>query len=242
MHYVMSDIHGQYEAYERMKEKIRFAPDDKLYIIGDVIDRGPDSMLVLLDVMTDDRITLLIGNHEDMMLRSKLDADMKHGWYRNGAGATERSIEKEKLTELDVKQIEEYLLACPLVIPDLNVNGNKYYLAHAAPLIGKDSEYLYADAAAEEIHCATWSRSFAKIDSRIFRTDIIPFFYKHKGVKLIIGHTPSYKTTYSRKDEKEMPLVSDFANRIFDIDCGGAKGIRLACLRLEDQKKYYIDI
>ena len=38
MQYVMSDIHGQYDKYLAMMDKIRFSDDDHLYIIGDVID------------------------------------------------------------------------------------------------------------------------------------------------------------------------------------------------------------
>ena len=40
--YVMSDIHGMAELLERMLRKIAFSPADMLYILGDMIDRGPD--------------------------------------------------------------------------------------------------------------------------------------------------------------------------------------------------------
>lgn len=242
MHYVMSDIHGHYEAYERMKEKINFSPDDKLYIIGDIIDRGPDSALMLLDVMTDNRITLLIGNHEDMMIRAKNDIRIYRGWHKNGAAATEKSVQKENLNQAELKEIEEYLLGCPLAIPDIKVNGKQYYLVHAAPLYGIEQEYIYAEASEREVYRATWDRSFAKINSQIFRTDITPFFEMYKGVKLIIGHTPTYRTTYPKSDKNNWPLISDHADKIINIDCGGAKGVRLACMRLEDEQKYYIDI
>ncbi len=38
--YVISDIHGHYEYYVKMMEKIKFSNADMLYILGDVIDRG----------------------------------------------------------------------------------------------------------------------------------------------------------------------------------------------------------
>ena len=40
--YVMSDIHSMAELLERMLRKIAFSPEDTLYILGDMIDRGPD--------------------------------------------------------------------------------------------------------------------------------------------------------------------------------------------------------
>ena len=42
MIYVMSDIHGCYEKYRQMLDLIRFCEEDTLYILGDVVDRGPD--------------------------------------------------------------------------------------------------------------------------------------------------------------------------------------------------------
>ena len=41
--YVMSDIHGNYRAYKAMLEKINFNREDMLYILGDILDRGPKS-------------------------------------------------------------------------------------------------------------------------------------------------------------------------------------------------------
>ena len=40
MHYVMSDLHGEYEKYLEMLKKIKFTDDDVLYVLGDVVDRG----------------------------------------------------------------------------------------------------------------------------------------------------------------------------------------------------------
>ena len=41
MTYVMSDIHGEYEKYLKMLDLIGFRDEDELYVLGDVIDRGP---------------------------------------------------------------------------------------------------------------------------------------------------------------------------------------------------------
>ena len=42
MIYVMSDIHGQASAFYKMLKKICFSDNDQMYVLGDVIDRGPD--------------------------------------------------------------------------------------------------------------------------------------------------------------------------------------------------------
>ena len=72
MTYVMSDLHGCYEAYRSMLEKIHFGMDDTLYILGDTVDRGPDGMKLLLDMMERHNVTVLRGNHDHtawLMLR-----------------------------------------------------------------------------------------------------------------------------------------------------------------------------
>ena len=44
--YVCSDVHGQYKAFMKGIKEL-FHPGDKLYYLGDAIDRGPDAYNVL---------------------------------------------------------------------------------------------------------------------------------------------------------------------------------------------------
>lgn len=64
MIYTMSDVHGEYEKYAAMLEKIRFSREDTLFVLGDVVDRGPEPVSVLLDMASRDNVHLLKGNHE----------------------------------------------------------------------------------------------------------------------------------------------------------------------------------
>ena len=68
MIYCMSDLHGERALFERMLELIRFSDGDRLYIIGDVIDRGEDGIRILQDIMKRGNIFLFIGNHELFLL------------------------------------------------------------------------------------------------------------------------------------------------------------------------------
>ena len=40
MRYCVSDIHGEYELFEQLLKKIKFSSEDKMYICGDIIDKG----------------------------------------------------------------------------------------------------------------------------------------------------------------------------------------------------------
>ena len=50
MIYAVSDIHGRYDKYRKLLKRIHFGPDDTLYVLGDVIDRGPDGFKIMLDM------------------------------------------------------------------------------------------------------------------------------------------------------------------------------------------------
>ena len=63
--YIMSDIHGMGALLEGMLAKIQFAEEDVLYILGDMIDRGPDPAKVLDLVSSHGNIIALKGIHED---------------------------------------------------------------------------------------------------------------------------------------------------------------------------------
>jgi len=50
-HYVMSDLHGEADRFHAMLKKIGFSEDDTLIILRDVVDRGPDGINLLLEIM-----------------------------------------------------------------------------------------------------------------------------------------------------------------------------------------------
>ena len=71
--YVVSDVHGYAGDLRRGLEEIRFGEDDELWILGDLMDRGPDGIGTLDLVMSlqkdaPDRVHVLMGNHEILAL------------------------------------------------------------------------------------------------------------------------------------------------------------------------------
>ena len=70
MIYCMSDIHGEKDRFDKMLDLIHFSDSDTLYIIGDVIDRGPSGIEILKFIMDHPNIILIMGNHEDICLKT----------------------------------------------------------------------------------------------------------------------------------------------------------------------------
>lgn len=65
MIYAVSDIHGRWEKYRALLERLsREDPDYTLYLLGDSIDRGKGGCRILLDAMKRPNVISLLGNHE----------------------------------------------------------------------------------------------------------------------------------------------------------------------------------
>ena len=98
--YVIGDIHGCAKALQRLLIRLRADEDrDRLILLGDLFDRGPDSWEVLQQVIElreafQERFCLLLGNHEDYLLRDKLTLAQRLVWERVGRQATVRSFKR----------------------------------------------------------------------------------------------------------------------------------------------------
>ena len=68
MVYVMGSVFGNAKAYFSMKAKINLQESDQLYVLGNIFDGNdehPEQCLIILeDIMKNDNITLIVGNHE----------------------------------------------------------------------------------------------------------------------------------------------------------------------------------
>ena len=49
--YILADIHGMYDKFIRMLDKINMTDEDILYVLGDMVDRGPHPIKVVQKIM-----------------------------------------------------------------------------------------------------------------------------------------------------------------------------------------------
>ena len=64
MIYAVSDLHGCYDKYTKLLERLNMTSDDSLYILGDIVDRGSDGMKILLDLIDRKNVFSCRGNHD----------------------------------------------------------------------------------------------------------------------------------------------------------------------------------
>lgn len=88
---MISDIHGCYREFNALLRKANYVPDqDKLILIGDYVDRGPNSKAIVEQVMSLQEVggaVVLKGNHDKMACDALLSDDedkLDIHWLNNG--------------------------------------------------------------------------------------------------------------------------------------------------------------
>jgi serine/threonine protein phosphatase 1 len=140
--YVIGDLHGCYELLEHLMNEIAFDKTrDRLFSVGDLIDRGPDSMRCLA-LLAEPWFYAVKGNHEQMMLDffmpylingrlDSLDDIHKTGFMENGGHWVEQHFLPDRHCMSDIfNQSLARLLDVPLVwvVGDGNT---RFHVIHA---------------------------------------------------------------------------------------------------------------
>jgi serine/threonine protein phosphatase 1 len=69
MIYCISDIHGEYDLFLSLLDEIKFCGQDKLIVLGDIIDKGADSVKLLNLIRSLNNAECIMGNHEYAFLQ-----------------------------------------------------------------------------------------------------------------------------------------------------------------------------
>ena len=103
--FAIGDIHGCCNTFEKLlSEKLAIQKSDKIYCIGDYIDRGKDSKgvidLIINLQIKGYQVYTIRGNHEQMMLDSVIDEERLYLWLQNGGIETLKSFGISSVNEL----------------------------------------------------------------------------------------------------------------------------------------------
>lgn len=230
MNYAISDIHGRFDKYKEMLSLIDFAPEDTLYVLGDVIDRGPDGIQILQDMMLRPNVFPILGNHEltaaaclpwlmeevtdqslDALDEAKIAALSE--WIVNGGGVTLRSL--RGLRQEEREDILEYFHEMELFV-QVEAGGRSFVLTHSG------LDHFSPDRPLSEYRLEDFLFCRPEPDTVYFPDQL-----------LIFGHTPTRYLSGQNKIFRQETWI--------DIDCGcAAPSGRLGCLCLDTMEEFYV--
>lgn len=160
--YIIGDIHGHYERLmQHLTEQGFDFSVDRLFCVGDLIDRGPDSAKVI-GLLAEDWFFSLLGNHEYYMLSGLKHKNSKHKmmWLEHGGdwiASSDPSL---------WPQWFDLLSELPIAMQLEGKDGTTYGLLHADFPSSHWSHY--SDFDQTELEACLWSRSsFAKRSEHI---------------------------------------------------------------------------
>lgn len=223
--YAIGDIHGRCDLFEMLLAQIdadcanRGEADTWLVLLGDLVDRGPDSRRVVeraIDLKRTGKVRILAGNHEEMLLGSMTNEETLRHFLRHGGKETLFSygLPIEDYTRSTLSQLHDRL-------PDLIPRGHLDFFEEMENRI-VFGDYLFVHAG---IRPGVPLEAQILPDLRWIRREFLDHPDPHSHV-VIHGHTIA--------DE---PVVR--SNRI-GIDTGAFASGRLTAIGLEGGDRWFL--
>lgn len=209
--YICSDLHGQYTLFMKMLEKIEFSNNDTLYVLGDIVDRGPKSIRLFNYIMSQDNMICTIGNHEHMMWNYYRghDREYREAWRHPGNGGDRTRKQVNNLTQKDREKILDYIENMYLQI-ELKESNKKILLSHSSFIIDKDTTY-WRDCSNFEIERTVWYSPWRRWEHERFE------HYNWDNRIHIVGHVPVQHVRYDESTEETDKKALKAANILKEI-------------------------
>ena len=224
MDYCISDIHGYYDLFRRLLDKIRFGGGDKLYVLGDIIDKGLDSIRLAELLFSMPNVYCIAGNHEYNFLkyyRALMRQTENYDWVLEklrGYFTDGRLLDWETIDRFDL---------LPFYIETDDFIG-----VHAGIPV-KDGKFLpVSHATCEQL----------VYDRRFKDKDVLP----QDGKCVLYGHAPVRYLTgrdeilfYPRRGAaKDSQNIADYCK--IHLDTGVALSGVLGCFAVNNCQSFYI--
>jgi len=211
---IIGDVHGHYNGLMALLEAIAPGSDDRVYFLGDLIDRGPQSAQVV-DFVLHSPYQCLLGNHELMLLdvlSGRASNQVRQAWLYSGGYETLTSYQTVSIPHAHIDWMQS--LPTYLDLGDI-------WLAHA----GVDPKLTLAEQTADQL---CWVR-------HEFHGTNQPYF---ADKLIIVGHT----ITFTLPGVKPGKLAQ--GQGWIDIDTGAyhPKSGWLTGLDITNQVVYQVDV
>ena len=217
---IIGDIHGHSDAVDRLLLTIKpEAGQDRLVLLGDLFDRGPDSYGVfqqvkqLADNFGDDFI-LLLGNHEDYLLQPQLTKRQRMIWEQVGRQTTVCSFKNAGINMEDsIPWLREHVR--------LYWKSDLFQCVHAGIMVDPP-----------EVN---------DLSTLVHNHEIV-LMNRYTGLLTITGHIALDRVTWFAGDGKTAKELEEGVSLLLPetgvicIDTGCGKGGRLSAIVIEDNQ------
>lgn len=208
--FIIGDLHGCFELLQRALDHVKFdSSKDTLISVGDLIDRGPDSVSCLR-LLNEPWFQTVLGNHEQLML-DFFDHGPTGRWWMPNGGNWWNQLNDE--TKQDVMGFLPTLRKLPVMLSTDTFHVIHAELMHEGPLTDNDledgekfsqvTEFVGVDG-----ECAIWGRSlWGYAYAREFTPemikgfkDVTPFstYFNPQLKHIFSGHTTMRQPTRFR--------------------------------------------
>lgn len=230
MTYVVSNLYGRFDKYETLIKKINLKDSDVLYILGNIVDYGEDSIKLINELSAQYNVYSVLGEHDykAYLLLSEFDRIIKEGgapsvsfskemieWAQNGGQAT---LEAFKSADADEKEgFLDYLSDLP-VFEEVTLKNGKEFILTCRGIADFDKRTDLYDYELDNF-----------IDGYI---DIDKTYYDNKI--MVVGYLDYEHTPAGRAGK-----ISAKGNNIA-LACDMSENDEVVCLCLETNDEYYV--
>jgi serine/threonine protein phosphatase 1 len=192
--FCISDIHGCADTFRALLDAIALEKADHLFLLGDYVNRGPDSRGVLDTIMRlqSDGYTVFVirGNHDQMFLDARSDVRAEMMIMQNGGEHTMASFGVTRMAEIPDAYFEF-------------VSRSSYFM-EVGPWLLVHAGFNFKNAQDYRIdtNAMLWMRNFK------------PRRRQLKGRHIVHGHNPWPRSRI------EAQLAGKRPEPVINIDCG----------------------
>jgi len=195
--FAISDVHGCASTFAALLfEKLNIQAGDRLFLLGDMINRGPESRSVLDMIFHLEeegvRLSYLRGNHEEILLQAAENGQMEQ-LLRYGGAATLKSFGVETPAEIP----EKYLAL--ISRSEFHTRYRDFILVHAGLNLSIDDPFSDKEA-------MLWIREMPEKSAKL------------QGLTIVHGHTPRDKEQIKNqlKKGKRPPIINIDAGCVYE--------------------------
>lgn len=229
MTYAVANLFGRSDKFNELLEKINFTDKDYMYILGDIIDHGEDPVGLITEISMRYNIYSVLGDHEikALDLLTRFEELLKSGeapdkefsskmleWAANGGQTT---LEAFKDSDADTREgFIDYLDQLP-AYEEAFVGNKEYYLINKGISNYEEGRAIDGYSANELV---------------LENIDLKKKYFANKT--LVCGYYTDHNATEEEK------CKAHYGNESIILSFGADHDDKVACLRLEDGKEFYV--